>query len=118
MASKPTEYVLGPEKELRCEVNDTKLTVKLTRGTAEIFGIEMAVNKEYVFLDESFAIFTWYGCTLECVSNNATMYISDSTPMVAYVNTHAQLEARRDVAYGNRDYGPRVCILIYHILLF
>lgn len=39
------------------------------------------------------------------------LYETDSTPMVAYVNTHVQLEARRDVALSNRDKGPRVIIV-------
>jgi len=111
MPLKRTEHHLDPETELRCEVPEGEpMTVRLMEGTAEIFGMEMAPNKEYKFIDESFAIFSWYGCKIEC-SGGGTMYKADSTPMVAYVNTHAQLEARRDVAFGNHDFGPRVYIL-------
>ena len=31
--------------------------------------------------------------------------------MVSYVNTHAQLEAIRDIALANADRGPRVIIV-------
>lgn len=105
------EYLLEAESELRCEVNDIDpLTLRLIEGNAEIFGIELAMNKEYKFLDENFAVFTWYGCKIEA-SGGGAMYTADSTPMVSYVNTHAQLEARRDVALANQDYGPRVLIV-------
>ena len=112
------EWILDPETELRCEVaeNDT-LVLKLLEGNAEIFGIEMAPNKEYVFGEENFAIFSWYGCKIESFGNSS-VYKADSTPMVAYVNTHIQLEGRRDVAVANQDYGPRVNNFYYllHII--
>lgn len=64
--SRRVEWTLGPETELRCEVNESEtLILKLLDGNAEIFGIEMAQNKEYSFIDENFAVFSWYGCTLE-----------------------------------------------------
>ncbi|RYH19365.1 hypothetical protein EON65_26210 [archaeon] len=103
------EWVLQKETELRCEVSEaTVLTLKLTAGNAEIFGVEMALNKEYSFKDQNIAVFTWYGCSIESSGGESGMYIADTTPMVAYVNTHIQLEARRDVALVNRERGPRV----------
>lgn len=119
MASKQ-EWFLKAESELRCEMAPTTstvnsdspaFTVKLLEGNAEVFGIELAQNKEYSFREESFAVFTWYGCKLETVGEAQSIYISDKTPMIAYVNTHAQLEARRDVALANSDEGPRVLIV-------
>lgn len=104
-------YILQAETELRSEVPlGGTFKVVLVEGNAEMFGIEMALNREYVFSDENIAIFTWYGCKLQTVSENASTYVSDSTPMVAYVNTHMQLEARRDAALANQDYGPRVLV--------
>jgi polyribonucleotide 5'-hydroxyl-kinase len=70
----------------------------------------MALNKEYTFLDENVAVFTWYGCVVES-TGTCQIYESDSTPMVAYVNTHCQLEAIRDVALYNSDFGPKVMIV-------
>jgi len=104
-------YTLSAETELRSEVALGGLfKATLLEGNAEMFGVEMALNREYVFSDENIAIFTWYGCKLQTVAENASSYVSDSTPMVAYVNTHMQLEARRDVALANQDFGPRVLV--------
>lgn len=109
MAAQKKEWILKKESEMRCEVpENSTLTVRLTSGLAEVFGIEMALNKEYSFRDQNIAIFTWYGCTLESCGLEGSLYVADSTPMVAYVNTHMQLEARRDVALANAEQGPRV----------
>jgi polyribonucleotide 5'-hydroxyl-kinase len=111
------EWILKKETELRCEAKENEwLTVRLTNGLAELFGVELAQNKEYTFHDQNFAIFTWYGCTIETISNitggdGSSIYVADTTPMIAYVNTHIQLEARRDVALANNDFGPRVVIV-------
>lgn len=43
----------------------------------------------------------------------AQVYISEETPMVAYVNTHIQLEARRDRALAAGGRGPRYVVCIY-----
>mmetsp|Transcript_11477 Transcript_11477/g.10406 ORF Transcript_11477/g.10406 Transcript_11477/m.10406 type:complete len:440 (+) Transcript_11477:13-1332(+) len=116
MANKQkNEWILEPETELRCEVNETDILIlKLIEGNCEIFGIEMAANKEYSFIDENFAVYTWYGCKIESqmvVGSSTSVYKADSTPLVAYVNTHSQLEARRDIALANQDYGPRVLVV-------
>lgn len=114
-SSKPIqrrEWLLAPETELRCKVGDKDfLTVKLLEGTAEIFGIEMPLNKAVTFTDDSLAVFTWYGCTLETVSASENIYQTDSTPMVSYINTHAQLEAMRDVALAAGLDGPNVMVV-------
>lgn len=105
-------YTLKAETELRCEVGEGEvLVVRLVNGTCEVFGIELVANREYTFTDASIALFAWYGCVVEVSGDCSSVYESDSTPMVAYVNTHAQLEAMRDVALANGDYGPRVIIV-------
>lgn len=102
--------VLKKETEMRCEVPEgASLMLKLVAGSAEIFGVEMAPNKEYAFRDQNIAVFTWYGCTIETSGEDSGLYESDTTPMIAYVNTHVQLEAKRDVALANKENGPRVC---------
>lgn len=35
------------------------------KGTAEIFGTELAIGPEYTFTNYKAAIYTWHGCTLE-----------------------------------------------------
>lgn len=107
------EWILQKESEIRCEVpENSTLILKLVSGTAELFGVELALNKEYYFRDQNIAVFTWYGCKLESSGDDTALYQYDTTPMVSYVNTHIQLEARRDVALANGDFGPRVSYLI------
>lgn len=117
-ASNRREWILKKESEIRCEVGENEtLTLKLTSGSAEIFGTEMAQNKEYAFKNQNLAVFTWYGCTIESTGvGEHAIYLAETTPMVAYANTHIQLEARRDVALNNGDYGPRVSCIILLIL--
>lgn len=108
-ATSKKEWLLKKENELRCEVGEgATLLLKLISGNAEIFGVEMALGREYIIRDQNVAVFTWYGCTIES-SGEGSIYVADTTPMVAYVNTHIQLEARRDVALANSDTGPKVC---------
>lgn len=113
------DWKLPREQELRCEVPETAaLTIKLIMGTAEIFGVEMAPSREYAFKGQNLAVFTWYGCQLETVaSSGVELYQADTTPMTAYVNTHIQLEALRDVALAAEDNGPKVIVTFKSISL-
>ena len=59
------------------------------KGDAEVFGVELAADREYKFTAESIAIFTWYGCTLEYTLTSAAdgtlledEFYPDKTPMV------------------------------------
>lgn len=48
--------------------------------------------KEYTFVDENIAVFTWYGAKLIVTTGSTnSVYKSEETPMVAYVNTHVQV---------------------------
>lgn len=106
------EWILKEATELRCETSGSDyLVVKILDGCGEIFGAEMANNIEYCFYERNIAIFSWYGCRLETYGVCQTIYISEDTPMSVYVNAHAQLELRRDVALSNNDAGPRVLIM-------
>lgn len=118
---------LKANNELRCEIHSQEvLAVSVIEGSAEIFGAELALNKEYCFRGRNFSIFTWYGCKIsyelshiitsgvgQNTSNKyiSAIYTSDDTPMLSYVNTHIQLEARRDIALANKLKGPRVLIM-------
>lgn len=111
MAAKK-EWLLKKEFEMRCEVPENDfLTLRLVAGSAEVFGVEMAMNKDYTFRDQNIAVFTWYGCSIESYGGECSIYVTDSTPMIAYVNTHVQLQAMRDVALNNSENGPRVIII-------
>jgi polyribonucleotide 5'-hydroxyl-kinase len=111
------EWVLRKESELRCLVrgDNRVITVRLIEGHAELFGAELAKGKDYHIRDQNVAIFTWYGCTLETIATGdlspESMYEADTTPMMAYMNIHQQLEARRDVALANGDNGPHILVV-------
>mmetsp|Transcript_4292 Transcript_4292/g.6352 ORF Transcript_4292/g.6352 Transcript_4292/m.6352 type:complete len:496 (-) Transcript_4292:59-1546(-) len=125
-------HVLEAETELRMEVPYNSAgrhcNLRLTAGSAEIFGVELALNRWYDFSCCKIAVFTWHGCTVEVQSGTySVLYESDETNSnIAYVNTHAQLEVLRDDALqaalqqqqqaeesnnnNNNILGPRVLI--------
>jgi|MDSY01.1.fsa_nt_gb polyribonucleotide 5'-hydroxyl-kinase len=115
----PNEHLLRPETELRIELSggedDGKggsnagdvVTVVLLEGSAEVYGFPLAEGRPYRWgRGDKVAVFTWYGCRLRVTGigendvdkDHSHVYVSDETPMVAYINTHAQLERRRDHA--------------------
>lgn len=111
---------LERESELRIEVaNDTPLRLRLLNGTAEIFGTELPPEMWMTFPPRlKFAVFTWYGATIEMDGATETDYTADETPMVSYVNVHAVLDGRRNRAkasYSNdtdsSQQGPRVIVV-------
>ncbi len=128
-------HTLLSETELRIEVpQHTTAVITLLSGSAEIFGSELTLltnatstkltKQSHVITGHAkFAIFTWHGCTIdvdvEFGKSLDISYTSDETACnVAYVNTHAQLEAMRDEALSafmdpSRDdvQPPRVLVV-------
>ncbi|XP_061357957.1 protein CLP1 homolog [Gastrolobium bilobum] len=110
---------LERESELRIEVgNDAPLRLRLLNGTAEIFGTELPPQIWLNFPPRlKFAVFTWYGATIEMDGATETDYTADETPMVSYVNVHAVLEGRRSRAKASpsddseSSQGPRVIVV-------
>ncbi|KAL5140367.1 Protein CLP1 [Glycine soja] len=99
-ASTIKQVKLERESELRIEVgNDAPLRLRLLNGTAEIFGTELPPEIWLNFPPRlKFAVFTWYGATIEMDGATETDYTADETPMVSYVNVHAVLDGRRSRA--------------------
>lgn len=117
-ASATKQVKLEKESELRVEVGpETPLRVRLVSGTAEIFGTEMPPEIWLSFPPRhKFAVFTWYGATVELDGDTETDYTADETPMVSYVNVHAILDARRTRAKASASdseasQGPRVIVV-------
>jgi polyribonucleotide 5'-hydroxyl-kinase len=116
-------HVLKAEEELRLEVSFAKnstFQITLRHGSAELHGIELALNHTYTLAPDTggikIAIFTWHGCVLDVFASDPSIleisYTSDETNSnIAVVNTHAQLEALRDEAVINKTQGPRVLIV-------
>lgn len=73
----------------------------MIRGTAEIFGTELALGQEYTFTGYKGAVYTWQGCLLEYWSQGDSTggeiseYTSDETPLSFYANLHFALENMR-----------------------
>ncbi|KAI3846556.1 hypothetical protein MKX03_008238 [Papaver bracteatum] len=109
---------LEKECEFRIEVGETPLRLRLVSGTAEVFGTELPPEIWLTFHPRlKFAVFTWYGATLEIDGTTETDYTADETPMVTYVNVHAVLEGRRKRAKASSttnpdsSQGPRVMVV-------
>ncbi|KAM5581469.1 protein CLP1 [Rosa sericea] len=112
---------LERECELRIEVgNDAPLKLRLLNGTAEIFGTELPPEIWLTFPPRlKFAVFTWYGATIEMDGTTETDYTADETPNISYVNVHAVLDARRNRAKtlssddpnSPQAQGPRVIVV-------
>ncbi|KAL3631306.1 Protein CLP1 [Castilleja foliolosa] len=109
---------LYKECELRVEVNpDSPLRLRLLKGTAEIYGTEIPSGIWLTFPARlKFAVFTWYGATIEMDGTSLNDYTADETPMISYVNVNAVLDARRNCAKASSSdsdasKGPRVIVV-------
>lgn len=109
---------LDKESELRIEVgNDIPLRLRLLNGNAEIFGTELPPEIWLTFPPRlKFAVFSWYGATIEMDGTTETDYVADETPMISYVNVHAVLDGRRNRAKASSNdsessQGPRVIVV-------
>ncbi|KZV36517.1 hypothetical protein F511_15688 [Dorcoceras hygrometricum] len=109
---------LDKECELRVEVGpDAPLRLRLSSGTGEIFGTEIPPGIWLTYPPRlKFAIFSWYGATIEMDGSTETDYTADETPMISYVNVHAVVDARRTRAKdapsdSDTSQGPRVIVV-------
>ncbi|KAI8381040.1 Pre-mRNA cleavage complex II protein Clp1-domain-containing protein [Radiomyces spectabilis] len=109
------EIELEADHEFRFEVEFNKrFEIKLLKGTAEIFGTELAVGVTYSFSGRKAAVYTWHGCTLEIRGQFLVEYTANETPMTSYFNTHVALQQLRQSARDNKEQGPRVLVIGPH----
>ncbi|KAK5085395.1 Cleavage polyadenylation factor subunit clp1 [Lithohypha guttulata] len=104
-------FELKKEQEWRFEVAlGRTIEVKITQGTAELFGTELVLGKAYTFLATKAAIYTWIGCMIEVTYEPgalASEYVAEETNAIEYINIHLALESIR-----NKDAtAPRLLIL-------
>ncbi|KAF7846475.1 hypothetical protein BT93_L4275 [Corymbia citriodora subsp. variegata] len=110
----PRTEELPARSELRFEVAFGKTyRIRVLRGTAEIFGTELAPTVTYTFTGTKAAVFTWHGCSLELQGEVESEYVgSETDAMAEWLNVHGMLETVRDDANaGSTDGGPRVLIV-------
>ncbi|CAJ1957849.1 unnamed protein product [Cylindrotheca closterium] len=103
-------HIMQPLEELRVEVpfgtQTNPASFILQKGSCELWGCELALGKPYAIATGGLklALFTWHGCVVDVDADVEISYTSDETTSnVAYVNTHAQLEALRDEAYQEQQ---------------
>jgi len=97
-------------QEWRFELtNKDLLKIKLTKGTAEIFGTELSQNYEYTFQGSlKSCVSTFSGCTLEYYNcQPSSEYVGEETCMGTFLNLHLALENKRAQGYG----APRVLVI-------
>ncbi|KAH0885805.1 hypothetical protein HID58_061901 [Brassica napus] len=106
---------LEKQSEIRIHVTQiSPLKLRILHGQVEIFGSELPRNVWLTFPPlQQFAVFTWYGATLEIDGVTETDNTSVETPMVSYLSVHNSLQVQRHrVTSSTRDYvssqGPRV----------
>ncbi|KAH7107704.1 Pre-mRNA cleavage complex II protein Clp1-domain-containing protein [Auriculariales sp. MPI-PUGE-AT-0066] len=116
----PREWVLDAETEYRFELEiGTTISVTVIRGTAEVFGAELAPTRTYLFGHScKAAIFSWEGCTLEM-----STFITPSCQLSNLANArsrppfHGQMRVRaRQAQRGSRSpngimEAPRILVL-------
>lgn len=70
----------------------------VNQGTAEVAGIELALNREYSFSGCKRAVFSWHGCEIWTSGNAEAMYQTarGETTAAAALRVHAFLESRRE----------------------
>ncbi|OLN95718.1 mRNA cleavage and polyadenylation factor CLP1 [Colletotrichum chlorophyti] len=107
---------LQPFWEWRFEVAfDTNVTLKLTSGTAEKDGTELALHHAYTFTGLKSKILTLQGCELQVEGSTADDFLAEYTkpqdsPSNSHLNLHFQLTAMRQRAATERREGPRIAI--------
>ena len=101
---------LPARTEWRFEVPHSQTyTLKLLSGHAELFGVELAPNQNYVFSGFKGAVFSWQGCRLEISGDAESEYAGQETEYaVEWMNVHGMLETAREEAPTD---GPRVLVV-------
>ena len=113
-AAARTTHALGKEHELRLEVGADGEAgfVQLLRGTAELFGVELAEGRAYALPPgRSAALFSWHGCELAVWGGAQNVYTADDGAAPLWAALHPRLEARREEARLGGGWGPRVAVV-------
>ncbi|SOV22297.1 clp1-related protein, putative [Plasmodium sp. DRC-Itaito] len=79
--------------------------------SAEIFGKELIIDKEYTFgYNEKFSIYTYTGCYIQIKGMTLQEYESKNNTMKEYVSLCYILDAYRKLAKKKKKIGPRILI--------
>uniref|UniRef100_A0A8C9H558 Uncharacterized protein n=1 Tax=Piliocolobus tephrosceles TaxID=591936 RepID=A0A8C9H558_9PRIM len=84
---------------------------KSTNCSAEIFGKELIVDKDYYFgYNEKFAIFTFTGCVIQIKGTTLQEYENQNNSIKEFLSLCYVLDAYRMLAKKKKTIGPRVLI--------
>ncbi|SCA48596.1 clp1-related protein, putative [Plasmodium ovale] len=84
---------------------------KNTPCTAEIFGKELIVDKDYHFgFNEKFSIYTFTGCVIQIKGKTLQEYESKNSTLKDYLSLSYILDAYRKLAKKKKTVGPRILI--------
>lgn len=100
---------LQPRTEWRFEAGASPYTIRLEGGSAELFGVELALKQTYTFVKSKGAVFTWQGGQLEVSGAAESEYAGQETEYATeWLNVHGMLEGLRSPAQSD---GPRVLVV-------
>lgn len=91
-------------------------TLKLIRGTAEVFGTELALGQTVDVYGQNVSCLTFHGAAVELEKDKGSsgpfVYTvgADETPATQYMNAHAVLQKKRDEGRSGSGIGPRCLI--------
>jgi polyribonucleotide 5'-hydroxyl-kinase len=85
--------------------------IKLLSGTAEIFGMELSINREYEVRGCKLAILSYEGARIQLRGRCDVEYVSEETVVNVYLNTHLAIEGLRMDAVERQDEAPRVLVV-------
>lgn len=107
------EWAIPPRGEFRFEVaHSERVALTLKAGKAEIYGTEMAAERDYQMTGVKLAVFSYEGATLAVRGLCEVEYMSeDASTMPVYLNIHFALETLRNRAAAAQDEPPRVLIV-------
>ncbi|CRG93441.1 clp1-related protein, putative [Plasmodium gallinaceum] len=109
---KPSKF---DEKEecikVRILSNNTLNKSEKNMCTAEIFGRELILDKDYYFgFNEKFSIYTYTGCIIQIKGKTLQEYESKNSTMKDYLSLSYILDAYRKLAKKKKQIGPRILI--------
>ena len=78
-------------------------------GTAEVFGMELSLNKEYEVTGTKLAIFSYDGARVQMRGKCEVEYVSEETLMHVYLNTHLAIEGmNNNLSFGQCTFGTLI----------
>ncbi|SOV75649.1 clp1-related protein, putative [Plasmodium sp. gorilla clade G3] len=98
-------------KNIHHKSNEKKSTKDNINYSAEIFGKELILDKDYTFgYNEKFSIYTYTGCYIQIKGITLQEYESKNNTMKEYVSLCYILDAYRKLAKKKKKIGPRILI--------